>query len=110
MDRDNRPLAEQWHDAAMAHVDAEAAASMLEETKSAVLAEMVSDELRSDPKMSVAKAETTVKASRRWREHVEGIVRARKAANRARVSRDYLKMRFSQWISEDANHRAGARV
>ncbi len=107
---DNRPLAERWHDAAMTCVDAEAAAQLLEETKSAKLAELVAGLLRDDPKMSVAKAETTVKSSPEWRRWIEGMVTARKAANRARVQRDYLRMRFSVWIAEDANHRAGARM
>jgi len=108
--RANIPISEQWHRAALDHVDAEAAAQMLEETKSAVLSERVADLIKDDPKLSVTKAETLVKASPEWRRWIEGMVRARKAANRARVERDYLKMRFSEWVAEDANHRAGARL
>lgn len=106
----NQRIEQQWYEAAMAHADAEAAAQLLEETKSSVLAEHVANLIRDEPKMSIAKAETTVKASPEWRQFVEGMVRARKAANKARVTRDYLKMQFSVWIAEDANHRAGARM
>lgn len=104
--RANVSWSEQWHKAAAAHVDAEAAAQMLEETKSAVLAQMMSR--LGD--MPVSKAEMQVKGSEDWRRFIEGMVRARQHANKLRVERDYLKMKFSEWISEDANHRAGARA
>jgi hypothetical protein len=107
---ENRSPAEAWRDVAMAWADAEDAAQMLEETKSAVLSQMVAAEIASDPKMSNARAEMNVKSSDKWRRHVVSVVRARTAANKARIERDYHKMKFSQWISDDANHRAGSRM
>lgn len=106
----NLPPSEEWHKAALAWVDAEDAAQMLEETKSAVLSEMINRVLSADTKMSVAKAESQVKGSPEWRRYLEKIVRARTAANRARMERDYMKMRFMEWNNTEANHRAGARV
>jgi predicted secreted protein len=102
----NIPLSEQWSLAAHAHVEAEAAAQILEETKSAVLAQMMSR--LGD--MPVSKAEMQAKSSDEWRRHVEAIVRARQNANKLRVERDYLRMRFQEWIAADANHRTAARL
>ena len=107
---DNRPISEQWHEAGLRWADAEAAAQLLEETKTAALAELIAEELRAAPGLSHARAETNVKSSPEWRRWIEGMVRARKAANRARIDRDFLKMRFSEWVAQDANHRAGARM
>jgi hypothetical protein len=106
----NKPVSEQWHDAGLAWVDAENAAQLLEETKSAVLSQYIAEEIAADPKMSIAKAETMVRSSPKWREFVERMVKARTAANRARINRDYLRMKFSEWVAEDANHRAGTRL
>ena len=66
--------------------------------------------LQADPKKSVARAEMEVKAGAYWKRTVNDIVMSRKEANRARVERDYLRMRFSVWIAEDANHRQGSRL
>lgn len=107
---DNRSPAEAWRDVAMAWADAEDAAQMLDETKSAILAQMVAMEIKADPKMSNAKAEMIVKSSDKWRRHVESIVRARTTANRARIERDYMKLVFMQWNNNEANHRAGSRM
>ena len=107
---DNRSPAEQWRDVAMAWADAEDAAAMLEETKSAVLSQMVSVEINADPKMSNAKAEMIVKSSDKWRRHVESIVRSRTTANRARIERDYMKMKAMEWVNAEANHRAASRM
>jgi ADP-ribosylglycohydrolase len=85
----NTPLSDQWSEIAHAHVEAEAAAQILEETKSAVLAQ---------------------KASSEWDRHVRSIVRARQEANRLRVQRDYIRMRFQEWISADANNRTAAKL
>jgi hypothetical protein len=37
---------------------------------------MVSDQIKEDPKISIAKAETVVKSSNEWRQWIEGMVRA----------------------------------
>ena len=92
--------------AAMAWADLESAANLLEETKSAVLSQMM---LRLG-EMPVSKAELRVKASDEWHDHVTKIANARSAAIKAKVRVDYLKMKFSEWIAADANHRSGARL
>ncbi len=102
----NLPLSEQFRVVAKSWVDADAAANILEDTKSAVLAEMMLDH----GDMAVNKAETLVKASPEWRRHVESIVNARRAANRLKVQMEYIRMKSSEWSSENANKRAEMRL
>jgi hypothetical protein len=106
----NLPLAEQWHRIAMEHVDAEAAAQILEESKGSVLSERVTSLIRANPKMSIARAEAEVKGSIAWHDYIQGMVAARKKANKLRVEKEFIRMQFSVWISDDANHRMGARI
>ncbi len=63
------------------YADKEAAASLLEETKKTVLAQ----EMAKYPGMSNAAAESQALASESYREHLERMVEARKAANVAKV-------------------------
>ena len=94
-----RITAEKW-------VDLEAAADLLEQTKSSVLAERMA--MLGD--MPVSRAENMVKATPEWRDHVEEIVNARKAANLARVEMEFARMRFQQQQSSEATARAEARL
>jgi len=100
------PISEQWANAAKAWVDAEAAASLLEETKSAVLSQMM---MQSTEK-TVAAKEMSVKAGDAWRDHVEKMVTARRAANLAKVKKEFLWLKFSEWQSKEANHRAEMKL
>ena len=101
-----KPLSQQWYEAASVWVDAEAAATALEETKSAILSQWMY-ELGDMP---VSKAEASVKASPRWSEHVQKIVNARTAANKAKIKMEYWKLRFYEWQSKEANHRMEAKL
>lgn len=103
---DNRPWSEIFKQAADDWADKEAAAQLLEDTKSAVMAQRQA-ELGDIP---VNKAEQTVKASVGWYNHVEKVVEARKAANMAKVNLEYIRMKFTEWNNTEANHRAEARL
>jgi hypothetical protein len=103
---DNRPWSEQFRLVAKAWVDAEAAASLLEDTKSAVLAERMS----ALGEMAVSKAEMTVKASQEWRDNLHTISMSRQAANRLKVQMEYIRMKFMEWQSENATKRAEMRL
>lgn len=105
---DNLPLYEQYRNAGLEWVDAEAAASLLEDCKSSVLAERMQDLLAEG--MAVNRAEQTVKASPEWRSHVLSITEARKLANRCKIECEYLKMKFQEWMSQEANNRTEARL
>lgn len=103
---DNLPWSEQFRIVAKQWVDADAAASLLEDTKSAVLAER----MQAHADQPVNRAEQIVKSSPEWRDHVEKMVNARKAANRLKVQMEYLRMKFSEWQSHEATKRTEARL
>lgn len=102
----NVPLSDQWAEAAHAHVEAEAAAQILEDTKSAVFSQLV----LKHGDMPHNRAEAIVKASDEWQRHIKAVVNARRHANELRVKRDYLKMKFSEFLSADANNRTAAKL
>jgi len=102
----NLPWSEQFRIAARHWVDAEAAASILEDTKSAVL----SQRMTALGDMPVNRAEMQVKSSPAWVEHVTAMVEARKEANRRKVQMEFLRMKFSEWQSAEASKRAEMRL
>lgn len=102
----NAPLSEQFRLAAKDWVDKDSAASMLEETKSAVL----SQRMAALGDMAVSKAELAVKASPEWHEFVEGMVRARTSANLAKVKLEWIRLKFNEWQSEAATKRAEMKL
>lgn len=102
----NLPLSEQFRIVAKKWVDAEAAATILEDTKSAVLAERIT----ALGDMAVNRAEATVKASPEWREHITAIVNARKEANQLKVQMEYIRMRSGEWQSAEATKRAEMKL
>lgn len=102
----NLPLSEQFRIAAKDWVDKDSAASMLEETKSAVLAQRMA----ALGDMPVNRAEQTVKASPEWHDWIAGMVNARTVANLAKVKLEWTRMRFNEWQSENATKRAEMRL
>ncbi len=102
----NRPWSEIFKEAADEWVDLESAASLLEDTKSSIMAQKQA-ELGDIP---VNRAEQTVKASRDWLDHLKVIADARKEANKAKMKLEYIRMKFTEWNNEEANHRAEARL
>ena len=102
----NQPLSEQFRIVAKKWVDADSAASMLEETKSAVLSKWMSE--MGD--MPVSKAEMAVKASNRWVEYVKSMVEARQQAALLKMQLEYIRMRFHEWQSHAANRRAEMKL
>lgn len=102
----NTTLTEQWRDAADKWVDADDAARMLEDTKSAMLAKWMA-ELGDVP---VSRAEQSVKASVRWKTFVESTVKARTVAEKLKIEMKYLEMRRMDERSEEATHRVEARL
>lgn len=106
MTDDNRPLSEQFRIVAKQWVEADAAASLLEETKSAVL----SQRMAALGDVPVSHAERTVKSSPEWEEHVRKIVDARKEANLLKLKMEWLRMKFSEAQSFEATKRAEMRL
>lgn len=102
----NRPYSEVWREAAERWADLDSAARLLEETKSAVLSKWMVEE----GDIPVSKAELRVKASDRWGEYVEKVVKARTAADKAKIERDYYHMKAWEQRSQEATARTEARL
>jgi hypothetical protein len=102
----NLPYSEQYRITAKKWVDAEAAASLLEDTKSAVLAE----KMLALGDMPVSRAEMLVKGSQEWRGELLSITTARQAANLLKVQLEYLRMKFMEHQSANATARAEMRL
>lgn len=100
-DGDNRPLSERYRLAAIDFVDAEAAADLLENLKSAFL----SQEMTKHGNIAVNKAEQSVKASPQWDDYIRKMVNARKAANLKKVEVEFIRMRFWEFNSAEATKR-----
>lgn len=99
-------LSEEFRLAAKEWVELEAAASILEETKSAVLSQKMTEQ----GDIPVSRAEMAVKASSDWTEFVSKMVDARRAANLAKVRIEWIRMRHSEQQSREATARAERRL
>lgn len=104
--RIDKPVSEHFRLAAKEYVELEAAANMLETTKSSVFSQLVVKQ----GDIAVNRAELNVKASNEWMAHVEMIAEARKAANMAKVRMEYIRMLFSERQSAEANARAERKM
>jgi 23S rRNA maturation mini-RNase III len=102
----NLPLSEQFRIVAKKYVDADAAANMLEESKSAFLANL----MLAQGDMPVSRAEMNVKASDQWSDYIGKMVRAREQAALLKVQLEYLRMKFQEWNSEAATKRAEMKL
>ncbi|MES2602122.1 MAG: hypothetical protein V4602_15070 [Pseudomonadota bacterium] len=102
----NLPWSEQYRIVARKWVDADAAASLLEDTKSAFL----SQRMQANADLPVNRAEAMIKGSPEWADFIDKMVAARKQANLLKVQLEYLKMKFSEWQSENATKRAEMRL
>jgi hypothetical protein len=103
---DNRLPSESYRVAAKDWVAKDGAARLLEDSKSAVMAQRMA----ALGDMAVNKAEQTVKASEEWDAYIKVMVEARTAANLAKVKTEWCRMRFMEWQSENANQRAEMRL
>lgn len=102
----NAPLSEQFRLAAKDWVEKEGAARLLEEGKTATLAERM-NALGDVP---VSHAERDVKASPEWRDYIRRMCEARTAANLAKVKLEFLRMRHMEQTSYEATARMEAKL
>jgi hypothetical protein len=103
---ENLPLSEQFRIVGEAFVAADAAANILEETKSAVLAQLMSKQ----GDLPVNKREMNVKSSREWMNFITEMVQAREKASLLQVQREYIRMKFHEWQSIEATRRQEMRL
>ena len=99
-------LSEEYRLAAKTWVELDSAASLLEETKSANLSQM----MLATNADSVSKSEMLAKASPQWGEYIEKMVDARRQANLSKVKLEWIRMRFSEQQSQEATARAERRL
>ena len=99
-------ISEEYRLAAKEWVEADTAASMLEECKSAVL----SQQMHALGDMPVSSAEMEIKASDEWTEYLRKMVEARGKANLLKVKCEWLRMRHSEQQSREASARAEMRL
>lgn len=104
--KNDRSQAEVYREVAMRWADLDAAARMLEEGKSAVLAQRMA--LMGD--MPVSKAEMAVKASPEWSDFIKKMVSAKTQANKAKIEVEFQRMRFFERNSQDATERQEMRM
>ena len=97
---------EQYRIVAKEWVDADAAASLLEELKSATL----SQQMQALGEMPVSKAEMKTKASPEWKSYIESMVEARKRSNKLKAQLEYIRMRFAENQSAEATRRAEMKL
>lgn len=106
MIRNDQPVSEQYRLAAQKWVATDAAARLLEEGKSAYIAQQIT-RLGDMPH---AKAERIVKASKEYSDYIKKMVNAKTAANEMREELAWLKMLFMERTSEEATARAERRM
>lgn len=106
MEGENRPYSEIYRVAGEEWADFEAAAQLLEDSKSAVMAQWQT-ELGDIP---VNRAEQMVKSSARWRAYIQDAVDARKRANKAKVYLESVKMRAMEIHAVEANQRTELKI
>jgi hypothetical protein len=102
----NLPLSEQFRLVAKRWVEADSAATLLEESKSAYLAKLMADQ----GDMPVSRAEMNVKASEQWQDYIRAMVKAREQASLLKVQLEYIRMKFSEWQSYEATKRAEMKL
>lgn len=102
----NLPLSEQFRLVAKRWVEADSAATLLEESKSAILAKLMADQ----GDMPVSRAEMNVKASEPWHDYIKSMVEAREKASLLKVQLEYIRMKFSEWQSYEATKRAEMKL
>lgn len=104
--RNDVDISEQFRLAALEWAELDSAARMLDEGKTTYLAQQKA--LLGD--VPDSHAERQVKASAQWADYIKNMVRTKTLANKARVQVDYLKMKFQEWQSAEANARAERKM
>ncbi len=107
----NLPYSEQFRIVAKQWVDADAAASLLEELKTTTLEKIKTDIIAKEGGgMADNKAERLAKCSDVWSEYIRSMCASRSAANKLKVQMKYLEMRFQESQSAAATARAEMRL
>src|ERR1700685_2018887 len=98
----NYPISEQFRIVAKQWVDADEAASLMEETKGAITSEMITKIIGYNLGMPFNKAELAAKSSDEYKEFITKMVQLRSRANLLKVKLEYIRMTFSEQQSQEA--------
>ena len=101
-----KPISEQYRLAAQEGVELDAADRMLDEGKSAFIAQQIN----SMGDMPHSKADRVVRASKAYADYIKKMVTTKTIANRQKVELDYLKMRHMENTSAEANARSERKL
>lgn len=102
----NQLISEQYRLIAKQWVEADSAARMLEESKTAVLAQR----MKALGDRPAAHAEREVKADPEWSDFIEQMVQARTQANLKKVQLEYIRMKAAEQQSFEATQRSERRL
>ena len=105
-DESNLPISEQYRIVSKQWVDAECAASLMEDLKSSVL----NERMVALGDIPVNRAEKVVKASPEWREYVEATIEARRKSNLLKAKLEWIRMKHSEEQSYAATRRAEMKL
>ena len=106
----DRPISEQYRIVAKLYVDADAAASLLEELKTTTLEKQKQDLINREGDMPDSHAERRVKAGDDWPEYIKQMVAARTKANRLKCQLEFIRMQFTEHQDANASARAEMRL
>lgn len=104
------PISEQFRLVAKSWVEAQAAASIMEETKSAVLSQITVGIISKNIGMAYNKAEMSAKSSLEYKDFIVQMVELRKTANLLKAQMEYIRMRHSEQQSFEATARSERRL
>lgn len=99
-------LSKKFWEAAKNFLEHNKSASFLEEMKTATLSQM----MMKLGDMPVSKAEMQVKASPEWEEYIRLMTASRASANEAKLQMEFLRMKASERMSEEATARAELKL
>lgn len=105
-----QPISEQFRIVAKKWVDADSAASLLEELKTTTLEKMKSRIVDEEGPMADNRAERQAKCDPEWEKYLRGMCSHRATANKLKVQMEYLRMKFNEWQSMEASVRAEMRL
>ena len=99
-------ISEEYRVAAKHWVEADAAASLMEECKTPTLSQM----MLATGADSVSRSEMLAKASPEWKEYIDKMVEARRKANLLKVQLKWIEMKYGEQQSAEATARAERRL
>ena len=110
MPEHEQPISEKFRIVALQYVDADGAASLMEELKTTTLEKMKTALIGKSGDMADNKAERLVKSGDDWEAYIKDMVSARTKANKLKLQLEYLRMVERQEDRENWAQRSERRM